>query len=319
MYVATLPAGCDRRVHALIARNFNPNELRVPGGEHGGEWSRGGGAVKKALKALIGQDALDAVPTEYRSGPRAHYGDYAGASFTGLSGHGSEHALAEYEGVEYEVTNSYLRRRGPRDYAELSDQEVYPGAGYSDQSLMREHDAETAARIAEIDKTMAVSRTTAPVEVDRVIKDGKSAFGQAWHEGVMNAATKDFGEQDREYERWIAGDRPDLTGLSWKEKAYVSTSADTEHSPLFGERWARMAKENPDSQGEPVIMTIRVPQGTGAVQLGQMGWSTGPGGKKIKNSAEILLEHGLTMTVTADHGIDGQGFRRLDVVASRGD
>jgi len=263
--------------------------------------------------ALTGQDALDAVPTEYRSGPEAHFGNYEGAQFTGPTGGGDPHALAEYEGVEYQHTNSHLRYGPMADSPNLAH---YKG---EDLQRVREHDAETAHRIAEIDKTMAASKLAADVQVDRVIKDGKSVFGQAWHEGVMNAATKDFDEQDREYERWLAGDRPDLTGMSWKEKAYVSTSADTEHSPLFGERWARMAKEHPDSQGEPVIMTIKVPKGTGAVQLGQMGWSTGPGGRKIKNSAEILLEHGLTMTVVADHGVDDQGFRRLDVVASRGD
>ena len=275
-----------------------------PGQRYRHGWIPVGGWPGKITEAVTGQDALDATPTEYRSGPRAHFGDYEGATFTVPPGAGSEHALAEYEGVEYERTNSYLRH-GP-----MADS---PNMVGHVTDRVREVDAETAARIAEIDKTMAVSPLAHDVEVSRAIKDGKATFGQAWHEGVMSDATTDFDEQDREYERWLAGDRPDLTGLTWHEAAYVSTSASDEHSQVFGERWSRMAREMPDSSGEPVIMTIRVPAGTQAIQLGQLGFTEGPGGRQIMGSAELMLQRGLTMTVVADHGVDDKGFRRLDV------
>lgn len=258
---------------------------------------------------LTGQDALDAVPTEYRSGPRAHHGDYSGATFTGPPGHGSEQALAEYEGVEYERTNSYLRH-GP-----MADS---PNMRGHVTDLVRESDAEVAARIAEIDKTMAVSRTTAPVEVSRVIKDGKHVFGDAWHAGVMDPNEKDFDVQDQQYERWLAGDRPDLTGVTWHEAAYVSTSANPDHSEAFGERWAKTAKEFPDFSGEPVIMTITAPAGVGAIQLGNLGFTEGPGGRQIMGSAELMFQRGLTMKVTKDHGVDDKGFRQLDVEVTGG-
>jgi len=279
------------------------------GGGGGGSSSSSGKLSGGGKPAATGQDALDATPATYRSGPRAHYGEYEGAEFDAPPGAGDPQALAEYEGVEYETTNSYLRSGPMADNPNM--------AGFVTDSV-RERDAETARRIAEIDKTMSVSRLTSDVETERVIKSGRSVFGQNWHEGVMNEGTTDFDEQDREYERWIAGDRPDLTGMSWREDAYVSTSVNPGHSEAFGARWAASAQEFPDTDGEPVIMKITVPAGTGAVQLGDMGWSTGPGGRQIMNSGEIMLDRGLTMTVTADHGVDDQGFRRLDVRASNG-
>lgn len=281
-----------------IERRFDPDQPR----DFHGRWSI---SASDLLDALTGQDALDAVPTEYRSGPKAHFGDYDGATFTGPEGHGSEQALAEYEGVEYDRTNSYLRN-GP-----LAD---HPNMAGHVTDVTREADAETAARIAEIDKTMAVSRTTAPVRVERVIKDGRSVFGPAWHEGVMNDSTKDFEEQDREYERWLAGERPDLTGASWLDQGYTSTTANPAFAEAFGERWARAARDMPSTEGEPVIMTITVPEGTGAIQLGDMPPTTEPGDRE--HSAELMLQRGLTFKVVADHGVDDKGFRRIEVVAS---
>jgi len=290
---------------AIERRKFNPDEPRIPGGPHGGEWSHAGADIKKALRdVLTGQDALDAAPATYRSGPDAHSGHYEGAVFDAPLGAGNEQALAEYEGVEYQKTNQYLRG-GFRD--------VKPFEGDAPEFL-----AGTPERIAEIDKTMAVSRLTHDVEVSRAVKSGRDTFGPAWHEGVINAATTDFDEQDREYERWLAGERPDLTGLTWREDAYVSTSADPVHTEEFGKNWAQLAKEMPGSEGEPIIMTIRVPAGTGAIQLGDIGWTTLPNGRRIIGSAELMLQRGLIMRVVADHGVDDKGFRRLDVEATHG-
>jgi len=314
-YTQERPAGAphDRNAEEstpLAITYLRPGARTYKRDERGRFGSGGGGG-----EHLTGQDALDAVPATYRSGPEAHFGNYEGAEFDAPPGHGDSQALAEYEGVEFQVTNTYLRH-GPTDLSELSD-ENYSGADYSPRSLVAERDAATAHRVAEIDKTMDVSPLKAPVEVSRVIQRGGSVFGNAWHEGVINKATKDFDEQDKEYDRWQAGERPNLTGLSWHEKGYVSTSAAPGHSEAFGARWANWHKEgHSGSDGEPVIMNIRVPKGVKAVRLGDLGWSTGPGGRKIMNSGEIMLQHGLTMKVTADHGIDEQGFRRLDIEAT---
>jgi hypothetical protein len=283
-------------VAALLTAVVQSQPQNHPGHADQKAHGRKGGAT--------GQAALDAVPATFTAAPDSHYGQIEGSIFDAPPGAGDPKALAEYEGLEYERTNGYLR--DPESWERL-------GTESSKEIIATAKD-----HIKEIDQTMEVSRTTEDVEVSRVIQDGSTVFGQAWHEGVINADTKDFDEQDREHERWIGGERPNLTGVSWTERAYVSTSANPDHSVAFGERWARTQREYPDSQGEPVIMTISVPKGTGAVQLGNLGTTKTPSGKEVMGSAEILLERGLTMTVTADHGVDENGFRQLDVEASRG-
>jgi hypothetical protein len=94
-------------------------------------------------------------------------------------------------------------------------------------------------------------------------------------------------------ELWEAGERPDLTGITWEEKAYSHTTVD-------GERLAGYARKIPGQA--PVAMTITVPAGTGAVQMSE-----------IDFEAELMLERGLRYRVTADHGVDDGGVRRLDV------
>ena len=49
-------------------------------------------------------------------------------------------------------------------------------------------------------------------------------------------------------------------------------------------------------------MAMKVRKGTGGIQLDQ-----------FEGSAEIMLQRGLTMEVTADHGVGPDGFRQLDV------
>jgi hypothetical protein len=265
-----------------------------------GRFGSGGGAT--------GQAALDAVPAKLTPGERGHFGDYEGDSLTGPPGMGSTRALSEYEGVEYQPINDHLRR-GP-----MSESERLTPA---QREMHRETDAATSARIADIDQTMGASRLTEDVQVERGIGRGAHVFGDAWHEGVINKDTKDFDEQDREHDRWVAGERPDLTGMRFRDKAYTSTTADPRVAEQFVERTARRQKEHPDSEGEPVVMKIQVPAGTGAVQLGTM---AAPGAKLGRqDSAEILLERGLTFEVTADHGVDDAGFRRLDVSVVPGD
>lgn len=244
-----------------------------------GRFGSGGG------DAVTGQDALDAVPAEYLAEPGGHFGTYSG-ELTGPPGMGSQQALAEYEGPEYQTTNQHLRG-GYRE-------------GYVPEGVPE--------RVVEIDKTMAVSRSTSDVVVERGVANGDQMFGSdTWHGDVV-----DWDDFDHGTDRWEAGERPNLTGAKWQEKAYVSTSAQAGTADAFVERQVRFQRETSHVglQGEPVVMRISVPAGTGAVQLGRMG-EVGPKGPTT--SAEILLERGLTMQVTADHGVDEGGIRRLDV------
>jgi hypothetical protein len=265
----------------------------MPGKHNQASHGRGGGG------GVAGQAALDATPAKLTPGPRGHFGDYEGESLSGPDGVGSARALSEYEGVEYETTNSYLRRGPTSESSRLSPEQ---------QEFMRPRDVETEARIADIDQTMAGSRLSEDVQVERVIHRGHSVFGDGYHNDDMTS--DDFDRQDAGYERWMAGERPDLTGMRFRDKGYVSTSADPRIDEAFGGRWARTAREMPSSDGEPIVMRIQAPKGTGAVALGEMG-EIGPRG--ITGSAEILLDRGLTFEVTADHGVDDKGFRRLDV------
>lgn len=260
---------------------------------------------KFSRTGATGQAALDAAPATLTPAPRGHFGDYEGEQLDGPPGMGSVRALSEYEGVEYVEVNSHLRS-GP-----MADSPAM--AGRVDERV-RAQDEENAARIAEIDKTMDVSRLTEDVQVERVIQHGASVFGSAYRNADMNS--DDFDRQDAGYERWQGGERPDLTGLKFRDKGYTSTTADPVVAEKFGERWARFAKENPGRvDGEPVIMKIQVPKGTGAVQLSPM-WS---GKRDDPGAAELLLERGLTYEVTADHGVGDDGFRRLDVAVVPGE
>jgi len=268
-------------------RKYNPAQLRDPGGEDGGRWVKSpASTAKRLVDALSGQAALDATPAKLKRAPGGHHGDYTGEDLTGPPGMGSVRALSEYEGVEYQSANTFLRG-GYKD--------ARTGAPASGNEDFLEGVPE---RIAEIDKTMAVSRLTADVKVSRVIKEGKRVFGeQAWWNADMNS--DDFDVQDAGFERWQAGERPDLTGLRWKELGYSSTTADPAVAEDFGKRWPA---SNSEMDGEPVIMTILVPKGTGGVQLAEMG-----------HAAEILLQRDLTYEVVADDGVGSDGFRRIQV------
>jgi hypothetical protein len=95
------------------------------------------------------------------------------------------------------------------------------------------------------------------------------------------------------------GDRldSDMTGLTWREDAYVSSSADrTVADDFIGKR-----------QGG-VRMRLLTPAGVGAVQL-----SADVDGAGRRDESELLLDRGLSLTVAADHGIDADGVRNLDV------
>ncbi len=100
------------------------------------------------------------------------------------------------------------------------------------------------------------------------------------------------------YGRRIFGDRldGDLTGMRWREDAYLSTSAD------------RGVPEGFTRGQAGVQMRILVPAGVGAVQVSEMVDSDG-----FEDEAEILVARGQVLQVVGDRGVDGDGVRLLDV------
>lgn len=252
----------------MLLREYDPSQPR----DEAGRWSS---SLDRLNAAATLQGALDATPAKLKRAPGGHMEDYTGEDLSGPPGAGSVRALSEYEGPHYVKTNGSLRR------GDLTDPVV-------------------AHRVAEIDKTMAVSGLAEDVRVERVIQRGASVFGKdAWYGDVIDF-NKSFLDVEEDIEKWeVDGIRPNLTGLRWKELGYSSTTADPAVAEDFGKKWP---KTNKKIEGEPVIMRILVPKGTGGVQLAELG-----------NAAEILLQRDIELEVIGDNGVDGKGFRRLDV------
>jgi hypothetical protein len=124
-----------------------------------------------------------------------------------------------------------------------------------------------ARRIELVDSALADSRLVRNIDVWRGVADGRTFFGDR------------LGH--------------DLTGLYWRELAYMSTTSARRIAQSF---------LYPGVGEAPVLLRISVPKGTGAVQVSGANFQ-----------AELLLERGLTLRVVADHGISPQGYRLLDV------
>lgn len=128
-------------------------------------------------------------------------------------------------------------------------------------------------RVAHIDQVMALSRTNTDIAAWRGITDATRLFG-----GRLDG---------------------DLTGFTWLELAYGSTTVDRRVAETF---------TYPGVDGTPkVLMRILVPRGTGAARISRMG--DGLGGPQ----AEVLLQRGLRMRVVADRGMSPAGYRMIDV------
>ena len=97
--------------------------------------------------------------------------------------------------------------------------------GEPDEQRRKELEAEIEARVAEVDKSMAVSKLPESVVVYRGVKDGSRMFSQdVWFGKYLGGPDDDFDEQDRLWALWEAGERPDLTGVTWEEKAFAHTT-----------------------------------------------------------------------------------------------
>ncbi len=122
-------------------------------------------------------------------------------------------------------------------------------------------------RVGVIDSAMNNSRLTGDAEVWRGIENPQRLFGDA-----------------------LDGD---MTGATWTERAYLSTTTDE----AVAGRFAGASTSDPG-----VVMRITAPEGTGAVELSGADYES-----------ELLMERDLELRVTADHGVDERGVRHLDV------
>lgn len=154
----------------------------------------------------------------------------------------------------------------------------YRSNGYGDiNSLLRRGEVsfspETLVQswVDDLDHAMATSRLSQDVRVMRGLEDADGIFGM-------------LAEMD-----------DDLSGFEWTEHAFVSTTSSPDVLDFFGVNGG-------------VVLNIRVPAGTGAVQMSEV-----PGNKRGYDEAELLLERGLKMRVVQDHGHDRRNRRVLDV------
>lgn len=138
-------------------------------------------------------------------------------------------------------------------------------------------DAETTANIADLDDVIAASALPNNLITYRGWSTVPGALKPHWRDS-------------------------DLTGLTWADDAYGSTSADRRVAEGFAYRGV----------GEPVLIRTVLRKGTGALRVSNMAPpDRDPDG--IEEEAELLTPRGARWRVIADHGHDETGRRRLDV------
>jgi hypothetical protein len=145
-------------------------------------------------------------------------------------------------------------------------------------------DERTAKTVAVIDSAMAESVLPEPIRVYRGMFRSGSLFGDRLEN--------------------------DLTGFSWKELSFGSTTTEESVTDAF-----RLADERQDPKyaKQNVHMVIDVPAGIRAIQV-----STSTEGSQANGpQAEITLQRGLKWEVTKDHGYSPEkGYRLLEVRVS---
>ncbi len=174
-----------------------------------------------------------------------------------------------------EVPSSAYTERGITDDEQIDAFDRYvQGHDWEINTQLREgrNDPRVAGWIGQIDAAMEASRTRSDIGVWRGLRDGSLMFGNR-----LDA---------------------DLTGMEWREDAYLSTTADGDISTGFA-LGTNVNRPAPN----PVLMHLLVPAGTGAVEASDE-----------RYEAEILLERGLTLRIVADRGVSPDGVRMVDVV-----
>lgn len=134
--------------------------------------------------------------------------------------------------------------------------------------------------VEQMDEAFAYSKLSNPVLVNRGVRDVGFVFP-----GVDTSKS--------------------LVGMEYREKGYMSTSAD----PRVSEEYF-----DPESSPNGAMMKILAPPGVGAVALSDFGPPPKPGQKRPEtHEAETLLERGLSVHIVKDY-IDDDGIRRIEGV-----
>ena len=152
-------------------------------------------------------------------------------------------------------------------------------------------------------------RSTAYVRINRHMRGEAVSMDDVTDAGVLAASIKEAMARSplqqtitvtrgTKNDDWLPeqfrGGQGDMTGATFRDRGFVSTSARTDQSRSF-------------TRPGGVRLTITAPEGTGAIGLSD-----------FTDEAEILLDAGLTFRVTRDHGLEemfkgGAGVRHLEV------
>lgn len=157
------------------------------------------------------------------------------------------------------------------------------GSGQFNHPLRESHgellaDDNVRAAAHRLDEMLAKSPAKRDVTVRRVIANPRRMFGDVWKSNGDNV------------------------GLEWTDFGYTSTSANTRFVDDFA--------ENHVPPGEAVLLNIHVPKGVGALHM--------EGSNSFTDEDEVVLPRGTRFRVTADHGTDSNGMRKLSVEAVAG-
>lgn len=150
---------------------------------------------------------------------------------------------------------------------------------YDRQTVERALGGRGSVVVGVLDELMRRSQTSSDVVVWRGVSEPRRIFGDAWCDTCDNA------------------------GLTWHDRAPVSTSADADFM-------ATALRDLAVGSGK-MIMRILVPRGTAALHAQN---NTGK-----QDQSELLLDRNYGYQLIRDHGVGRDGVRRVDVeVISRG-
>jgi hypothetical protein len=209
---------------------------------------------KKFSSATSGQAARRAMT--YNSGSEDRLDDH---TFGTLTGRQVKNAIIDYGDNGFDMVNPHLRELGGRP--DRFPDKLSTISGYAGKLHYSRERAETIAD--GLDAVFAESKTTEPIVVSRGMTS-LVAFGSRAHS--------------------------DMTGVSFIDHGYTSTSVKANASAEF------------TGNGAGVAMRIHVPKGTPAISSHNL------------DRDEILLGRGLTYTIVRDRTV--KGVRILDVEVS---
>jgi hypothetical protein len=173
-----------------------------------------------------------------------------------------------------------LDKRGSLTATQRKEVRVYKGMAYAvingwlrgERKVEDNIDRSTKKTVDAIDVAMAGSELPQDIQVWRGMYRARRLFGDRFDEN--------------------------LTGFSWVERGYSSTTTDEKTADVFNLGDDRYKDQN-------VKMKVNVPKGVQAIQVSERGPEDG-------DQAEIMLQHDLTWTITKDR-VNDDGVREIEV------